>query len=200
MNKNNKKFYRFISILCFLLGLSPMILGQAQAQTVETLWVSIQTGPDDAEENVSSGGVSLSSTDLEFTQDGLKQQIVGLRFPLDIPAGATILNATIQFKVDEVSTESTVLSVSAEATINALPFITQKFDISTRILGSEIVSWTPLPWATVGETGEDQATSDLSTIVQEVVDQVGWVNGNHIAFILSGNGKRVAESFNGTAA
>ncbi|MFW5443404.1 MAG: hypothetical protein ACKE51_03730 [Methylococcaceae bacterium] len=43
-------------------------------------------------------------------------------------------------------------------------------------------------------------TPDLSAIIQEIVNQDEWLEGNSIAFITKGDGKRVAESFNGTAA
>ena len=42
-------------------------------------------------------------------------------------------------------------------------------------------------------------TSDLSTIVQEIVDRVGWAATNAMAFIIEGSGRRVAESYDGEA-
>ncbi|MFW5443959.1 MAG: InlB B-repeat-containing protein [Methylococcaceae bacterium] len=170
------------------------------AVAVETLWIPIESGADDAEENVTSGGISLTSSDLELTQDGSKQQKAGLRFILDIPAGATILSAAIQFTADEAHSKFTTLSVSAEATPNAVHFSNTKFDISHRTLVSKTVVWEPLPWTAIGEAGPDQQTPDLSSIVQAVVNQGAWAPGNAIAFIISGQGKRVAESYNGTAA
>ncbi|MEI2302524.1 hypothetical protein MKZ91_31295, partial [Ensifer sp. MJa1] len=59
---------------------------------------------DDAEER-SSGSMSLNSSDLELTVDDGVGQTVGIRFiGIDIPKGAIITNAYIQFTVDEVST------------------------------------------------------------------------------------------------
>ncbi|MFW5442824.1 MAG: Ig-like domain-containing protein [Methylococcaceae bacterium] len=164
------------------------------------LQVSVQMGSDDAEENLSSGKISLSSSDLELIQDGSKSQKVGVRFPLAVPVGATIESAYIQFTTDEVSTNSANLSVAGQKILNAATFGSSKFDISNRTLTSAIVPWVPQPWLVKGEAGLDQQTPDLSTILQELVNQGGWVQGNYIAFVVSGSGKREAESFNGTAA
>ena len=40
-------------------------------------------------------------------------------------------------------------------------------------------------------------TSDLSSIVQEIVDRPGWVPGNSMALIIEGSGQRVTKSFEG---
>ncbi|MFW5443840.1 MAG: FG-GAP repeat protein [Methylococcaceae bacterium] len=181
-------------------GGTAYIVGISDVQPmVESLSIPIQTKSDDAEENLSDGDVSLFSSDLELIQDGLKLQLVGLRFPLNIPAGATILNATIQFTTDETSSIQTDLVVSAEATPHALTFADLDSDISNRPLMATSIPWTPLAWSLKGKAGSNQQTPDLSTIVQEIVDQGNWVQGNSIAFIISGNGMREAESFDGTS-
>jgi hypothetical protein len=51
----------------------------------------------------------------------------------------------------------------------------------------------------VGEAGSDQQTSDISSIIQEIVDRPGWSGGNSLAIIITGVGRRTAESFNGDA-
>ncbi len=45
--------------------------------------------------------------------------------------------------------------------------------------------------------GPDQRTPDLSAVIQEVVNRPGWASGNAIAVIITGTGKRVADSFDG---
>ena len=59
------------------------------------------------------------------------------------------------------------------------------------------MSWTPDPCNTVGEAGVVQQTVDISAIIQEIVNQGGWASGNSLALIITGSGKRVAESFDG---
>jgi len=42
-----------------------------------------------------------------------------------------------------------------------------------------------------------KVSPDLTTLVQEVVNQGAWVSGNAMAFAISGTGKRVVESYDG---
>ena len=46
-------------------------------------------------------------------------------------------------------------------------------------------------------TSGNQRSSDLSAVVQEIVDREGWVSGNAMAFMIMGSGKRVADSREG---
>ncbi len=80
---------------------------------------------------------------------------------------------------------------------DALTFSAAGFDISSRDMTGEAVNWAPAPWNTVGEAGADQMTPDISLVIQDIVDRLGWVNGNSLVIIITGTGKRVAESFNG---
>ncbi|MCB0562611.1 MAG: hypothetical protein KDD09_26850, partial [Phaeodactylibacter sp.] len=67
--------------------------------------VDIDSSSDDAEQDVASGGTDLTSSDLELCTDGLIQ-LVGLRFNnLNIPQGAFITSAYIQFEVDETNND-----------------------------------------------------------------------------------------------
>ncbi|MGI9605611.1 MAG: hypothetical protein ACR2P0_05680, partial [Acidimicrobiales bacterium] len=70
--------------------------------------------------------------------------------------------------------------------------------ISIRPMTAAAAAWAPPPWTSKGEAGPAQQTSDLTTIVQELVDRAGWSSGNSMSLIISGTGKRTAESFNGT--
>ena len=44
----------------------------------------------------------------------------------------------------------------------------------------------------------DQQTPDLATVVQEIVDRPGWTDGNAMAFVITGSGRRTAEAYDGT--
>ncbi|GJL80244.1 MAG: hypothetical protein NPINA01_32330 [Nitrospinaceae bacterium] len=59
------------------------------------------------------------------------------------------------------------------------------------------MAWSPVAWDTIGEAGPDQRTPDITAVIQEIVDQGGWVSGNSLAVIISGTGERVADSFEG---
>src|SRR5690606_27860113 len=60
--------------------------------------ISVDSESDDAEENVATGAVALTSSDLELVDDVDIPQVVGVRFDsLGIPHCAVIVAAHIQF-------------------------------------------------------------------------------------------------------
>ena len=175
------------------------IVNPDQTTTTETIQVQIATGNDDVEERVNQS-MYMNSSDLELVHDGGGSQVVGLRFvDLDIPQGATIDQANIQFTADETASGTTELKVSIEDSEDAPAFQTNSGNVSSRPLVSDPIAWVPPAWTIVGQSGPDQRTPDLSTIVQEVVDLSGWAPGNAMVFVIQGGGERVAESFEGSA-
>ena len=54
-------------------------------------------------------------------------------------------------------------------------------------------------WPTVGAAGPGQLTPNFASVVQEVVNRPGWAAGNALTVILTGSGRRAAESFEGGA-
>ncbi len=164
-----------------------------------TFEVEIAQGSDDAEE-LEDGRVSLTSGDLEFVADRGSNQIVGMRWNgVDVPAGAAITNAWIQFQVDEANSDPTSLTIQGQADGNPATFANTAFDISTRPRTAAAVPWTPVPWTTVGDRGPDQQTPDLTPVIQEIVNRPGWATGNALVLIVTGTGERTAESFNSNA-
>lgn len=89
----------------------------------------VGSSSDDAEEKP-SGTARFTSSDLELVYDG-GNQTVGIRFSgLDIPTGATIESAYVQFQVDETGSGDTFLTIEGEDSGNAPPFrpyLTQRF-------------------------------------------------------------------------
>jgi len=161
--------------------------------------VRVAAPSDDAEER-SSGSMKFSSSDLEFAYDGGGNQTVGMRFNgVNIPAGAGIITAYVQFKVDETNTQVTNLTIQADDDANAAAFTDTPSDISSRPRTSAAVPWSPPPWLTRGESGPDQRTPDIAQVIQEIVSRPGWSPGNSIAIIVTGTGERTAESFEGDA-
>jgi len=161
------------------------------------LEVRVSDPSDDAEEK-STGYVGLGSGDLELVNDG-NDQIIGLRFTgINIPQGAFITDAFVQFQVDEISSIETFLSIEGESIDDAPAFISSHGNISSRIRTSANISWIPVPWTTVGDVGPAQQSPDISSIIQEIVSQSTWSEGNALVLIFTGSGKRVAESYNGS--
>jgi len=163
---------------------------------VYTLQSRVLESADDAEERA-NGTISFNSSDLELVEDRVLQT-VGIRFTnLAIPQNATITKAYIQFTANAQSAESAELNIYGENTDNATAFSKTKRDISSRTQTAASASWVPVEWNSVGAAGVEQRTSDLTSIVQEIVFETGWKSGNAMAFIITGNGKRVAASYDG---
>ncbi len=162
--------------------------------TEKTFTIAAET--DDAEEEVSSGSMDVTSSDLELIEDG-EEQVVGLRFEsVQIPARGILHSAYIQFTVDETDSEATSLTFRGEMATASTTFTDTDSDISSRTTTSESVVWNNVPaWDTTGEDGIRQRSPSLVSIIEEITAQSGWDSGNPLTFIISGNGKRVAESY-----
>ncbi|MGE5317187.1 MAG: CehA/McbA family metallohydrolase [Chloroflexota bacterium] len=160
----------------------------------------IITGNDDAEES-KSGNVVLNSDDIELVYDTKTtgNQVVGLRFVnLGVPQGVTITKAYIQFTVDEKSTANCNLKIEGEATGNSQPFLSIQNNISQRIKTSSNVTWTPASWNSVGASSTAQQTPDIKNIIQEVVNRADYQTTGGISIFVTGTGKRVARSYEGS--
>ncbi|MEE8151817.1 MAG: hypothetical protein V3T76_02110, partial [candidate division NC10 bacterium] len=172
---------------------------ESAAAPPQVFEVRVVRGSDDAEERA-DGSIRRGNKDLELVEDRAEAQTVGIRFEgTGIPQGAVITGAYIQFQVDEFSTEPADLTIHGQASDDAASFARSKGDISGRETTAASAGWQPAGWDTVGAAGVDQRTADISEIVQEIVDRGGWDPDNGLAFIITGSGKRVAESFNGDA-
>jgi hypothetical protein len=168
--------------------------------TVTIIDTRIAASEDDVEERP-SGRMYLTSTDLELVQDKQMVQTVGLRFTdIDIPAGAVIVRAYIQFQTDEVGSDETRVEIRGLASDDLAPFIPERYDLTTRDVTNALSSWSLSPWSTVDQVDLDQRSPDLSAVVQEIVGRAGWEAGNDLGFSITGSGKRTADSFDGDPA
>ena len=162
--------------------------------------ISIASNDDDLEEYVSGGALDWGSSDLELGEEGTTPQIIGLRFlSLDIDQGATISNAYVEFTAQEVpKTATTDLTFHAEDEDTAPAFVNAASNISNRTTTTASVTWSNVPDWTV-DGGQYQST-DISAVIQEVVDRPGWSNNNALVLIISSGtagSNRVADSFSG---
>lgn len=169
---------------------------------VYTTSASIEAKYDDMEEKA-DGSADEKSSDIELTWEGdnEKQQTIGLRFAnLSVPKDSTILSAYIQFTVDEPNKNygTPEIHIYAVDEIDAPVFKNEDFTVTSKKTTTDHVIWTNIPeWTVEAASGEDQRTSDLSSLVQIIIDKDGWANNNAIAFIMTGTGTRTAESFEG---
>ncbi len=189
-----------------------LIVDFVPAATPTVYGVQVSASEDDMEQYAdvagqtnTPGAIDEGSSDLELgseSPDGSEPQIVGIRFAnVEVPAGAVITSASIQFTVDEDKGNDTdsELVIAAEANTNPDSYTTDAFNISDRATLAETVAWSiPMgTWGTVGEAGDAQRTPDLTALVQTLVNQDGWAEGNAMAFQISGTGTKTAESYDG---
>lgn len=168
-------------------------LTQATSQTFEARTI---TGDDDAEETTGTSGRMYTT---EVALD-LGAYIVGLRYQgVNIPKGATITKAYLQFRAEKAGTAATSVTIRAQAIDNAPTFNTTPFNISSRATTTASAAWTIPSW-TAGTTGSAQRSTDLSAVIQEIVNRSGWAANKALALIITGTGERAATSFQGTPA
>ncbi len=160
---------------------------------------------DDAEEYVNfindaypAGSVDLVSGDLDLAFDEAGdpdrgEVIVGLRFGnVTVPQGSTITSATITFA--RINSEgTTTFQIQGQAADDAGTFVyvdsVGNNDISGRPTTTASVEW-------VQATTPDPTieTTDLATIVQEIVDRGGWASGNALAFVIDSDDSDVSNN------
>ena len=159
---------------------------------------AVAAGADDAEEDASTGKVVLANNDLDLVLDTTTNKLVGLRFTnVNIPVGAVIQSAYLQFRSDEIQSGATSLAIQGFATSNLTAFTTTRYGIGTRPRTSA-VTWDPVPsWTATSRSGPEQRTPDLAVIVQEIITRPGWAPNNALGFIITGVGKRTADSLEG---
>lgn len=160
----------------------------------------ISSGSDDVEQRLSNGDMYFDSSDLELNNDTgyFGPQLVGMRFnKLNIPQGATITSAYIEFEADETDSVATSLLFRAQAADDAAPFVDKPYNLSNRTTTASSVNWAVPAWNTVGQK---HRSPNLSAIIQEVVNRPGWSPSNSLVVMVSGSGERTAESYDGESA
>jgi hypothetical protein len=141
--------------------------------------IGITNGNDSVEEE-SSGNMYMTSSDLELP-DG---QVIGLRYlNVELPQGATIIEAYIVFTVDELEgDEPANLIIQGELVPDAPPFEAVDGYLRNRTTTNAVTKWSPEHYPTAGVKVQ---TSDIAAVIQELIDQDGWASGNALAIIIS---------------
>jgi hypothetical protein len=188
---------------------APVQVTVANSAGTGVLDIPVAASLDDVEERA-NGRVWTATSDLDLMtdSDANVQRAVGLRFTgVSVPTGAVIQNAYVQFQTDEVSSDPTSLTVKGEASDNAAPFPAGSdpgtgvnFNVTSRPVTTASVGWSPAAWTRVGERGLPQQTPNLGPVLQELVSRSGWSSGNAVVLVITGTGRRCAESFDGTFA
>ena len=195
-----------------LLTSSVLVLALAGANVVfggNVIERRISAGSDDGEEAVNTGFQDSynTSSDLEILDDHSDnggRQFIGMNFrDIGIAPGEKIGSAYIEFVCEDLKdgTADAYLLIWGHFTPNPDGFATP-FVISNRPRTVNKVSWDPEPWTVLGQVSQ---TADISSIIQELIDQPGWAAGNAIEIIVGEDtskpvftGSRCAHSYDGS--
>ncbi len=154
------------------------------------------------------GWLDSNSTDLELgferttspaggTRD---PQMIGLRFnKINLPKGAPIFNAYIQFTNDDIAKDfnPSNLVVKTDSLINPSPFALEISTLTKRIKSRDSIQFTMAPFTVLLERGVKQRTADLTSLIAPKINSNSWVSGNALAFYITGSGIKEVESYDG---
>jgi type IV pilus assembly protein PilY1 len=161
------------------------------ANSLPDLEVAISQSSDDAggpnleyEGNCGDENSDRPEVYLGHCEDG-SSTISGFRFQnVVIPDGATVAAARLEFTVDTTEDDAIDVQFHGELAGDAATF-------SVGDLPSDRISSltnAAVPWHIANDGGwwvsEAQVSPDLSTVIQEVIDQPDWNSGNAIVIIM----------------
>lgn len=167
---------------------------------LEDLGYNIDVGSDDAQENVSTGEVSLNSEKLSLGDN--ENKLVALRFNgVDIPKGTKIVSAYLQFSTSKnlAPADTANIRISIEDSTNSAPLNAQNKNLSDRNQLSASLQWNiDSGWGVINEADKKQRTPDLTSLIQDIVNKEGWKRSQALTFFLKGNGLRYINSYEGS--
>ncbi len=117
---------------------------------------------------------------------------LGLRFTnVVLPRNATITSAKVQFYSAQGQWISMSETITADATGNSAAFTatskpSQRSLTTAKVVYTNDTNWPTNTWHT---------SSDLTAVIQELVNRPDWSTGNSLTLILKGNGAANARKF-----
>jgi len=158
---------------------------QATAGTVTETFV-IRSSHDDGYNKLYNGSANLTSS-YAYIGNGF---LIGWRFEgISIPPGSEVKEAVLEVFCHNGSAAPVTILYIAEASDDANPFSVASYDLINRQKTLTSLVDVPEPWLKMGWN----ASPDLSSILQEIIDRPGWRAGNAVAFFaeeISDAGKR----------
>ena len=209
--------------LCFLTFLLFLVFAGSNtvfaAVVIEKL---VAESNDDGEDHIAyagqadDGAETRSSSDLEMPwEDGIRSstyQVIGMRFiDLQIPKGSKVVNAYVQFTGDnddagKLTGGPVNLIINGLLQPNPGGFnSSENFYTDRNPKTTSQVAWSNIPNWTSNRATEASKTSDISSVIQEIIDQDGWASGNALIIFIRdnetnpSNGQRSALSGPGAA-
>ncbi len=113
--------------------------------------------------------------------------MIGLRFnSVAIPQGATIDSAIVEFEVDETEATGEVHGiVTGEDVDSAAALVNDAFHLRDRLAANPTVATSSFAWTADYTVSTKVPTSDISSIIQDIVDRAGWNSGQSIVLFFT---------------
>lgn len=148
---------------------------------------------DDMEQFLDDGEMTPSGSRLSMGASSYtRAQLVGLRFQdIDIPSGATITSAELEFTAHIDRSGNADLTLYGHDTGDAPTIGTSDDYLSNLTRTSASVDWSPGSW----NGGGSYTSPDIKSLVQEIVDRNDWCGQQSMAFIVEGSGERAAYAY-----
>ena len=178
--------YKKLALLTVTLVLS---LTSANTALAGVVW----EGPSNqsVEEHLDNGNLNAGSSDLEMPYDDSGNppsdpQLIGLRWEnVGVPDGAIIQSAWVQFTADNEYLTGAPVNLAIWGRLEPNPdSFTGTGAVSSAPRTSVHAKWSDLPEWTSGGRGPDQQTSDISAVIEELVNRRGFAVGNALALII----------------
>ena len=165
-----------------------------------TLTLQVQSSDDDVNEEGPDFSTLIPSVWVG-TRGNVNASYTGLRFTgVNLPQGTTIVSAALELHAADNQWLTIEMDIAGDAATNSAPFSPADAP-SDRTLTTAIVShssntgWTVNTWYEL---------ADITSILQEIVNQPGWVSGNSLSLIIQGTGgpwgAKFATSYDGSPA
>jgi len=184
-------YRQLVFLSCFVLVLA---LAGTNAASGAMVWEGkIISHSDDAEEHLDEGDIDTGSSDIEMPYEDAGTppsdlQLAGIRFQnVEIPPGVIIESAYIQFTADDEKLTGNTINIAIWGLKEPNPSdfgVAAAYMISSAPRTSAVAKWSNLPDWTSGQANLASRTSDISNVIEELVNQAGWVSGNSIVFII----------------
>jgi hypothetical protein len=146
--------------------------------------LKVSAGADDAYDYSATEFWNNTAT-MRVGDNSGKKATMGLRFSgVSVPAGATITQAVLRVKSYQNWSNALHVKVSAEVADNPGSFVDASVRPSARVKTGAQVDWDPGAWS----NGVWYESPDLKDVLQEIVNQPGWVSGNALVLLLADDG------------
>lgn len=154
--------------------------------------ITVSTGNDDGQETA-AGNVSLTGVATTIGSGGTPMTFGFIIRGVNADHGDTINDARVNVYPVDDTLDSPNLTIRAER--NPANFSTADFNMTSRTRTTATVTWN----ATDIGINAYKTSPDIATVIQEIIDDPGWVSGGDIAiFMLNVGGALRVRSYNGS--